>query len=61
MKKLRLDLDKLGVHSFETGEVLDARGTVAAAAADPARPPCETRVFPYCQCTVVDPGAVPVN
>jgi hypothetical protein len=55
MKKLRLDLDKLGVHSFETGEVLDARGTVAGAAADPVRPPCGTRA-PDCWCTAVDPA-----
>ena len=44
MKKLRLDLGELRIHSFET----------AAATGDP-KPPCGTRA-PECWCTVVDPG-----
>jgi hypothetical protein len=60
MKKLRLDLDHLRIHSFETAGVCSARGTVAAAAADPKPLPCGTRA-PDCWCTAVDPGlTVPI-
>lgn len=55
MKKLRLDVDALSIHSFETAGVCSARGTVAAAAADPRPPACGTWA-PFCYCTVVDPG-----
>ena len=51
MKKLTLDLDKLDIHSFETGAECSARGTVAAAAGE-----CGT-LAPFCWCTAVDPGA----
>ena len=60
MKKLRLDPDTLHVHSFETEEVCSARGTVAAAAADPKPVPCGT-LAPFCYCTVVGTGPVPVD
>ena len=61
MKKLRLDLDTLHIHSFETEEVCSARGTVAGAEGDPKPPaPCGT-LAPFCWCTAVEPGVgVPV-
>ena len=56
MKKLRLDVDTLRIHSFETAGVCSERGTVAAAGAGPgpAPAPCGT-LAPFCYCTFVDP------